>query len=81
MENNENNKKNVLLCCENLFKRFDETVAVAEVKIELAEGELLAILGPSGCGKSTLLRMIAGLVQPDRYGFSGYGTFSAPLHW
>lgn len=33
--------------------------------LEVAEGELLAILGPSGCGKSTLLRLAAGLDRPD----------------
>lgn len=33
--------------------------------LEIAEGELVALLGPSGCGKSTLLRLAAGLDRPD----------------
>jgi len=35
--------------------------AVADVSIEVADGEFIVIVGPSGCGKSTLIRMVAGL--------------------
>ncbi|MFI8595472.1 ABC transporter ATP-binding protein [Microbacterium sp. NPDC078428] len=35
--------------------------ALANVDIEIAEGEFVAIIGPSGCGKSTVLRLAAGL--------------------
>jgi NitT/TauT family transport system ATP-binding protein len=38
-----------------------ETLALAEVSIDAADGEFIAIVGPSGCGKSTLLRLVAGL--------------------
>ncbi len=38
-----------------------ETLALAEVNIDAADGEFIAIVGPSGCGKSTLLRLVAGL--------------------
>ncbi len=40
------------------------TSAVADLNLEVAEGEFLTLLGPSGCGKSTTLRMLAGLETP-----------------
>jgi len=39
----------------------DGTTAVADVDIEIADGEFVILVGPSGCGKSTTLNMIAGL--------------------
>ncbi|MFW6091249.1 MAG: ABC transporter ATP-binding protein, partial [Actinomycetota bacterium] len=54
-----------VLRLENLVKRFDDGVAVDDISLEVAAGELLALVGPSGCGKSTLLRLIAGLSPPD----------------
>src|SRR5882757_8041687 len=44
-----------------LTKRFGSFVAVHEVDLEVAAGEVVCLLGPSGCGKTTTLRMIAGL--------------------
>ena len=38
--------------------------AVDDLSLDVAEGELLALVGPSGCGKSTTLRIIAGLESP-----------------
>ncbi len=45
-----------------LGKTYDGTVAVAGVSLDIAQGELVALLGPSGCGKTTTLRMIAGFI-------------------
>jgi len=39
-------------------------VAVRDVDLQVADGEILVLVGPSGCGKSTLLRLIAGLETP-----------------
>jgi iron(III) transport system ATP-binding protein len=50
--------------CEEISKRFGETVALDAVSLEVEPGELFFLLGPSGCGKSTLLRLIAGLLTP-----------------
>jgi len=50
----------------HLRKSFGTTVALDDVSITAADGELLTLLGPSGCGKSTTLWSIAGLHRPDR---------------
>ena len=43
----------------------DGTVAVDSLDLEVARGELVALVGPSGCGKSTILRMVNRLIQPS----------------
>ncbi|NUQ66644.1 MAG: ATP-binding cassette domain-containing protein [Pirellulales bacterium] len=40
------------------------TKALDGFDLDVAEGELIAVVGPSGCGKTTLLRLIAGLDRP-----------------
>jgi osmoprotectant transport system ATP-binding protein len=42
----------------------DGTVAVRELDLEVASGELVVLVGPSGCGKSTTLKMINRLIEP-----------------
>src|SRR5690242_1721808 len=40
-----------------------DVVAVADLNLEIQDGEFFTLLGPSGCGKTTTLRMIAGLEE------------------
>jgi putative ABC transport system ATP-binding protein len=51
-----------------------ETVALRGLELEVARGELVAVLGPSGCGKSTLLNLAAGLDQPSAGDVSAFGA-------
>ncbi len=48
---------------DGLTKRFRDVVAVDRLSLEVASGELLAVVGPTGCGKTTLLKLIAGLLK------------------
>lgn len=49
----------------DIHKSFGPFKALDGVSLDLASGQLIALLGPSGCGKTTLLRIIAGLETPD----------------
>ena len=50
------------LSLRGLTKRYGDFVAVDALSLDVAKGEMVALLGPSGCGKTTSLRMVAGLV-------------------
>lgn len=54
-----------LLSLQNISRNFGTTRAVADVSLDVEQGEFFGLLGPSGCGKTTTLRMIAGLEKPD----------------
>lgn len=49
----------------NLSFSYRNRVVLSEIKLELHQGEWLALLGPNGVGKSTLLRLMAGLLRPS----------------
>jgi multiple sugar transport system ATP-binding protein len=48
---------------DQVYKRFDEVVAVNNLNLEIEDKEFLVLVGPSGCGKSTALRLLAGLEE------------------
>src|SRR5512137_242974 len=52
------------LSIENLSVSYGATRVLDRVSLDVARGEMIALLGSSGCGKTTLLRAIAGFVLP-----------------
>src|SRR5207249_2592170 len=46
-------------------KRWSPATVVGPVSLEIARGEIVALLGPSGSGKTTVLRLLAGFETPD----------------
>ncbi|GAB3581452.1 ABC transporter ATP-binding protein [Calidifontibacter terrae] len=62
--------------------RFGSALALDHVDLEVAKGEIVAVLGASGSGKSTLLRVIAGLQDLDSGSvfFAGHDVTREPVH-
>jgi ABC-2 type transport system ATP-binding protein len=56
------------LAVRGLFKRYGATEALADVDLEVGEGELVGLLGPNGAGKSTLVKIACGLVRASAGG-------------
>ncbi len=54
-----------LLAVRELNAGYDGVVVLADVAIEIGEGEIVALVGTNGAGKSTLLRAIGGVVEAD----------------
>jgi drug efflux transport system ATP-binding protein len=50
---------------ESLVKRFETTVALDDVSVDIAPGELFGFIGPDGAGKTTLFRILVTLLLPD----------------
>ena len=58
----------IIIEAHGLTKNFGELTAVADLSLEVEEGEVLGFLGPNGAGKTTTIRMLAGIISPT----SGY---------
>jgi branched-chain amino acid transport system ATP-binding protein len=55
-----------LLSVSNLTKTFGSLVAVNDISLSVARGEVLGLIGPNGAGKTTLFNAITGLLRPER---------------
>jgi putrescine transport system ATP-binding protein len=73
---------NPIVRIKGVRKRFGDVAAVDGVDLEIARGELFALLGGSGCGKTTLLRLLAGFETPDsgRLLIDGQDMTDVPPH-
>ena len=69
------------IAVEQLTKRFEATLVLDRVDLEIGEREFLGLLGPSGSGKTTLLRILAGLEFADtgRVLFDGAEAQALPI--
>jgi putative ABC transport system ATP-binding protein len=67
-----------MICLEKVQRRYVssdvETTALADIDLEIAPGEFVAVMGPSGCGKSTLLNVLGTIDRPSAgsYRFAGH---------
>ena len=72
---------------QDVVKDFAGYKAVNHVSLDIAKGEIFALLGSSGCGKTTLLRMLAGFETPtsgrivlDGHDLAGIPPYDRPLN-
>lgn len=62
-----------LLQIRGVWKQFPGVQALRDVDLDLAVGEIVAVVGENGAGKSTLMRIVAGVQTPDRGELSWQG--------
>ncbi|MCK1998990.1 metal ABC transporter ATP-binding protein [Psychrobacillus psychrodurans] len=55
-----------LINLHNISYQYEQTKALTDIDLTIAEGDFLAIIGPNGSGKSTLLKIILGLLKPTK---------------
>ncbi|UAK31327.1 ABC transporter ATP-binding protein [Nocardia asteroides] len=64
---------------EHLSKRFGRTVAVEDLTLAVAPGEVFGFLGPNGAGKSTTIRLLLGLIRPTAGTVRVFGADAADV--
>src|SRR4030067_1024438 len=54
-----------IISVQNLRKTYGKTIAVDDISLEVAEGEIFGLLGPNGAGKTTTVECLQALRHPD----------------
>jgi ABC-type sugar transport system ATPase subunit len=67
-----------LLVLENITKSFGPVKALKGVNLEVARGEIHALIGENGAGKSTLMKVLSGAERPDGGSITFNGKPYAP---
>ena len=57
--------QDILIEARSLTRRFGPNLAVSDLSLKLAQGEILGLLGPNGAGKSTTMKMLTGNLAPS----------------
>jgi NitT/TauT family transport system ATP-binding protein len=57
------NEHRIVLDCKGVHKTFQDKHVLHDVNIQIAKGQIVALVGPSGCGKSTLLKTVLGILN------------------
>lgn len=68
----------VVLSARNISKSFGHVTALTDVSLNVAAGEVLALMGDNGAGKSTLVKVLSGALAPDAGQLSVRGE---PVHF
>ena len=61
-----------------LTKRYEETLALDRLSLQVPEGAVFGLLGPNGAGKTTFLRLVMGFAFPDNSGLSRSRNLPSP---
>jgi branched-chain amino acid transport system ATP-binding protein len=71
-----------LLAVQNVTRRFGGIVAIDDVSLDVAQGQIVGLIGPNGAGKTTLFNVITRLYRPDagRLEFDGRSLLHTPPH-
>jgi ABC-2 type transport system ATP-binding protein len=66
---------------ENLSRSYGGRVALHQLNLQVAAGEILGFLGPNGAGKSTTVKILTGMIKPDggRASVAGFDVVRDPL--
>ncbi len=70
-----------ILRTEGLWKQYGRITAVADMHLQVFDGEVYSFLGPNGSGKSTTVGMVLGLVRPTRGRALVFGADMATHPW